>query len=191
MYIEKPSVLSRLKDVRTKSVLDLACGEGNYARMLRERRAAYVLGVDISEKMIAEARWVEQKQPLGIKYLVRDVRMLEQVGWFDIATAVYMFPHAQTKQDLVDMAQGISKNLKPNGQLIALTSNPAITARHLAAPEKYGVCISVEGPIQEGALLRVNYPGIQNGHPIDILNYHWSTETYEQALKKAGFHQIQ
>jgi SAM-dependent methyltransferase len=189
-YIERPSFLDVLGGVWAKSVLDLACGEGNYARIVKKRGAAHVMGVDISEGMIARARLIEAQQPLNIQYEVGDAIKLEQIGLFDIIAAIYLLPHAYTQQDLEGMARSIYHNLKPGGRLVAVTSNPDITARHLAAPQKYDVCVEVEGPIVEGAQLVVTYPNVQNGCSIRILNYHWSKETYERILKEVGFQKI-
>jgi 2-polyprenyl-3-methyl-5-hydroxy-6-metoxy-1,4-benzoquinol methylase len=188
-HIEKATVLSMLKDVQAKAVLDLACGEGNYTRTIKEYGARYVVGVDLSEKMITSAREEEKKQPLGIEYRVGDVRELEQIGLFDIATAVYLFPYAQTEQTLVDMAQAVYRNLKPNGRLIAVTMNPDLTEKHRAAPEKYGICVEVEDPLQDGAPIIITV-FLPEG-PLRIVNYYWSKETYERALKKAGFQKIE
>jgi toxoflavin synthase len=189
-YIEKATFLSVLKDVRGKSVLDLACGEGNYTRTIKRQGAAFVLGVDISKKMIAQARLEEEEYFLDIEYIVRDVRKLEQFSLFDIATAVYLFPYAQTEQAFVEMAQAIYTNLKPNGRLITITNHPDLTMERLAAPKKYNIWMELEGPIRDGARIMVTYPHIQDGHPIEILNYHWSKETFERLLKKVGFQRI-
>lgn len=189
-YIERPSFLSVLGGVRGKSVLDLACGEGNYARIVQKRGAARVMGVDISEGMINRARLIEAQRPLNIQYEVGDAIKLKQIDLFDIITAIYLLPHAHTPQDLEDMARSIYNNLKPNGRLVAVTSNPDITAKHLAAPERYDVCVEVEGSISDGAQLVVTYPNVQNGSSIRILNYHWSKATYEKILKEVGFRKI-
>jgi SAM-dependent methyltransferase len=192
-YIEKPSVLSRLKDIQSKSVLDLACGLGRYAQIMKREGAAYVMGVDISEKMIARARLIEQERPLGIEYMVRDVSKLEPIGLFDLVTAIYLFPYAKMEQDLLDMAQAIANNLKPEGRLVALTLYPdGITEKHCTAAEKYDIYLDVEDyPLRDGAPLKVtlNYPGQKNNIP--LLTYYWSRETYEKVLKKVGFRKIE
>ena len=46
-YVELPSVYQFLGDVTGLSILDLACGTGYYARELRRRGAARVVGVDL------------------------------------------------------------------------------------------------------------------------------------------------
>jgi ubiquinone/menaquinone biosynthesis C-methylase UbiE len=50
--------MALIGDPSSKSVLDIACGEGFYTRMIRQRGAAKIAGVDLSEGMIelAESR---------------------------------------------------------------------------------------------------------------------------------------
>ena len=55
-----------------KRVMDLACGFGFYTRLLKQRGAAQVIGVDISPEMIRLAHQQEQAEPLGITYQVGD-----------------------------------------------------------------------------------------------------------------------
>ena len=64
-YLERYSLLNLLGEVRGKSVLDLACGEGFYSRLVRERGAGRVVGVDWSSGMIGLAIAAEKKSPLG------------------------------------------------------------------------------------------------------------------------------
>ena len=51
-----------------KSVLDLGCGYGWHCKFSREQGAARVLGIDLSEKMIGEAKRRNSKE--GIDYRV-------------------------------------------------------------------------------------------------------------------------
>src|SRR5262245_23845773 len=67
-------------------VLDLACGFGFYTRLLKQRGAAEVVGVDISHEMIRLAQQQEQAEPLGIMYQVGDAVGLPPLGCFDLVT---------------------------------------------------------------------------------------------------------
>ena len=51
-HVERYTLFETLGDVRGKTVLDLACGEGFYTRLLRQAGASEVTGVDISAAMI-------------------------------------------------------------------------------------------------------------------------------------------
>lgn len=54
MELEQRAVLNLLPDVRNQRVLDLACGSGRYAQILRER-GARVTGLDFSFEMLTRA----------------------------------------------------------------------------------------------------------------------------------------
>ena len=74
--VETYSFMKRIGDVKGKKVVDMACGEGHFARRLRRAGAASMLGVDVSERMIELARAQEKDQPLGIEYRVEDARTI-------------------------------------------------------------------------------------------------------------------
>jgi 2-polyprenyl-3-methyl-5-hydroxy-6-metoxy-1,4-benzoquinol methylase len=65
-YVEAFTLMRLIGDPTGKKVIDIACGEGFYTRMIRQRGAAKVPGVDLSEKMIGLARASEAQEPLGI-----------------------------------------------------------------------------------------------------------------------------
>src|SRR5581483_8936786 len=54
MELEQRALLNLLPDVRNQRVLDLACGSGRYAQILRER-GAWVAGLDFSFEMLTRA----------------------------------------------------------------------------------------------------------------------------------------
>src|SRR5215469_8585283 len=53
---EWPALRALLPDLCGLKVLDLGCGFGWFCRWARQQGAAHVLGIDISEKMLARAR---------------------------------------------------------------------------------------------------------------------------------------
>ena len=53
---EWPALRRLLPELRGRKVLDLGCGYGWFCRWAREQGAAEVLGIDVSEKMLARAR---------------------------------------------------------------------------------------------------------------------------------------
>ena len=64
-HIEAFTLIGLLGELEGKAVLDVACGEGFYTRLLRRRGADRVVGVDLSPGMIALARSQESAEPLG------------------------------------------------------------------------------------------------------------------------------
>jgi ubiquinone/menaquinone biosynthesis C-methylase UbiE len=73
-HVEAFTLMSLIGDTTGKAVIDIACGEGFYTRMIRQQGAAKVIGLDLSERMIALGRAAEAGQHLGIEYLVGDGR---------------------------------------------------------------------------------------------------------------------
>ena len=97
-HIEAFTFFGMLGDLTGKAVVDLACGEGHYTRMLPSLGAAKVVGVDRSEGMIALARAQESEHPLGIEYLVQDCRSLSLPVEFDVAAAAYLLNYAARRE---------------------------------------------------------------------------------------------
>jgi len=177
------SFFKYLGDVRGKSVLDLGCGEGYYARPIKMSGAGKVVGVDISDKMIAMAREEEKRSLLGINYERYDAAYLPKMGQFDIVTAVFLLHYARSKDELSKMCGNIYKNLKPGGRFVALNNNPDDP---LQPDGKYGYTITCDRPLAEGCAIRISL--YLNGKPAcSFDNYYWDKKTYEDALKGAGF----
>ena len=115
------------------SVLDLACGEGFYSRIVRRLGAARVHGVDLSPEMVRLAEEAERQEPLGCTYSVGDARLAPgALGQFDVVMAVYLLNYAQTADELHEMARSIAGQLAPGGRLVGINDNPR------NAVERYG-----------------------------------------------------
>ena len=52
-HVESYTLMGLLGDLSGKSVVDVACGDGYYTRLLRAHGARTVRGIDLSERMIA------------------------------------------------------------------------------------------------------------------------------------------
>lgn len=188
-YSEEWTFFNTLGDVRGLSVLDAACGDGYYTRAIKRRGAARVLGVDVSEGMIARARATEEQHPLGIEYLLHDVTSLGALGLFDLATVVYLFTYAPDDAALLGMARAIRANLRAGGRMVAVTINPDLGAAHLAGLNKYGSQLEVSGDIRDGATLTTTIWTPQG--PVTFSSYYWSKATYERTFALAGFDAVQ
>lgn len=102
-----------------KVVLDLGCGEGYFARLLKECGAARVAALDISPNLIKVA---ETQDPDG-EYHVHDI----QSGPFfrpEAFDAVSAFMVLMYLADLEAAYQNISTILRPSGRLVACITNP-------------------------------------------------------------------
>lgn len=80
---EWPAFRALLPKLRDKNVLDLGCGFGWHCRYAREQQAQSVVGVDLSEKMIARAR--ESTNDPAIEYRQLAIEDIDfSAGEFDV-----------------------------------------------------------------------------------------------------------
>ncbi len=186
-YVEAYTFFELAGDVRGKSVLDLACGEGFYTRQLKLRGAATVEGVDISAGMIALARAAEREHALGIRYHVQNVLDLRLDKKFDLITASYLLNYAKSEAELTAFARVIASHLKPGGRFITINSNPDYRAP-VGTLRPYGFTREAESR-QEGAEIRYRFYQ-EDGSHIEVVNYHLEKATHEKALRRAGFSEI-
>ncbi|KGF73554.1 methyltransferase type 11 [Neosynechococcus sphagnicola sy1] len=188
-HVEAYTYLNLIGEVTDQRILDLACGEGTYSRLLKQRGAARVVGVDISAQMIALAQQAEATQPLGIEYIVCDVQALGQIGDFDQVVASYLLNHAPTREQLLGMCQTIFANLKPGGRFVSINNHLEQPPETYGICEQYGFTKQISGDLREGTPITVSFPS--EGSVFSIEDYYLSQDTYECALQTAGFPQVQ
>ena len=171
-YIERYSLLKLLGEVRGKSVLDLAYGEGFYSRLIRERGTARVVGVDWSSGMIGLAIAAEKESPLGIEYRIGDTIAYQTDERFDIVAAAYLLNYADTEEKLAAMCRTVARSLKPGGRFVTVNNNSSQSPDGYQATRKYGFVKSVRGELQPGAT--ATYTIFQDGGSFNFDNYYLS-----------------
>lgn len=179
------SLFEMVGDVKGKSVLDLACGEGADSRLLIRRGAADVLGVDISHEMIRLAEQAEQREPLGCRYLVGNVAELDISETFDIVVGAFLLNHASDREHLLALFSAIAHSLKPGGRFVGLNLNMAIETAYYDDLRKYGRWQLTTPDRKEGDKISV-YHRNPDGSQMLIENYYLSPATYEAAAAEAG-----
>lgn len=190
LHVETYTHLNLIGDVTGKSILDLACGEGIYTRLLKQNGAARLVGVDISSEMIKLARQEEEKEPLEIEYIIADVTEIGFIDSFDLVVASFLLNYASTKDQLLKMCHTISANLKPGGRFISLNNNLDLPPEFYHKSEKYGLAKSCPGSLQEGTPLTLTLTIADDGEKVSFDNYYLSKATYEWALRSVGFKDI-
>jgi ubiquinone/menaquinone biosynthesis C-methylase UbiE len=185
LHIEYFTLMQLIGDLKGKSVLDFACGEGFYTRALKRNGAGRVVGVDLSEQMILLGREEEKREPLGIEYAVANVKDFNTAERFDMVVAGYLLNYASTRDELLAMCQVISRCLKPGGRFVTVNNNPAQPAKSFGTEKPYGfIKVSPDGELRESS--PVIYRIFLEGSSFDITNYHLSVATHEWAFKTAG-----
>ena len=185
LIVEAPTLFGLAGDVSGLSVLDLACGGGTYSRAFARRGAAAVVGADLSQGMIDQARAEEQASPLGISYRVGDAATLGVVGAFDLVVAAYLFNYAQTRAQLYAFARTVHANLKPGGRLIGINDNPRNDPSRYGVHTGYGFSRDIALPRQEGSRIRYTFQ-TSDGTAFGFDNFWLAPETYHAVFAEAG-----
>ncbi|HYH97429.1 class I SAM-dependent methyltransferase [Hyalangium sp.] len=183
------TLLTHLGDVRGRSVLDLACGEGFHTRRLKQLGAGRTVGVDVSEQMLLLARQQEAREPLGIEYIHSPVQRLGRLGTFDFVTAVFLLNYAGSTEDLLQMCRVVHDHLAPGQTFFAINDNCGVAARDPEGYRQYGFAYTGSPQPADGEPLRVELqtaPQQWTGFEIRC----FLRETYEWALRTAGFQHV-
>lgn len=187
-HIESFTLIGLVGDLKGKSVMDVACGEGFYTRILKSRGANRVTGVDLSERMIDLARAQETRNPLGIEYHVGDAHSLPFSEYHDLVVAAYLLNYARNREELASMCRGVASCLKPGGRFVTVNTNPARDFTRSPSYRKYGFETSVSGEFREGVPIRWEF--FLDDGPLSIENYHLDERLHEAALRAAGFGEV-
>ncbi len=181
------SLLRLVGDVEGKKVLDVACGEGHFTRLLRQAGAAKAVGLDVSERMIELARHQESQQPLGIEYVVGDAAtVITPPQEFDIVACAYLMVYARSRAELAGMCAGVASRVRPGGRFVTINVNPNLY-HYEPRPDyrKYGFEMRLADHVYEGA--PIDFTVLVGDAGLHIQNYYLPIEAYRSALQAAGF----
>jgi SAM-dependent methyltransferase len=106
-------------------VLDVPCGDGRIAVHLA-RAGCNVIGVDLSERLIARAR---ERESENLRFQVGDMRELSWHGRFDLVLnwfSSFGYYDSETNRRVL---RAFRKALRPGGKLILEQRNPALLER--------------------------------------------------------------
>jgi ubiquinone/menaquinone biosynthesis C-methylase UbiE len=178
-----PNLLRILKPAPDMKVLDLACGEGYFTRLIKET-GADVTGSDIAEELIKKAL---QDSP-GIKFFVGNAENISfaEANYFDAITCVLAL---QNMEHLEKVFRECARVLNKEGRLIFVINHPAFRI-----PKKSSWGWDQEQGIQ---YRRLDSYLSKSREKIDMSpsqkeknitwSFHRSLQDYSKALSAAGF----
>lgn len=121
---EWPNLVAMLPAVKGRNVVDLGCGFGWFCRWVRDAGAARVLGLDVSEKMLARAR--ADTADAAIEYRREDLdRLALPEGAFDLAYSSLTLHYLA---NLDAMLRTVHRALVAGGSLVFSCEHPIYTA---------------------------------------------------------------
>ncbi|MBZ9695752.1 MULTISPECIES: class I SAM-dependent methyltransferase [unclassified Mesorhizobium] len=176
---EWPALRAMLPDVGCLRVVDLGCGFGWFCRWAHENGAREVLGLDLSEKMLARAR--AAGPDTGITYERADLDQLSlPQGGFDLAYSSLALHYVE---DIERLFGAVHEALSPGGHFVFSTEHPIYMA-----PTNPGWSIDGEGkrtwPVDQ---YLVEGPRKTNWLAKGVVKHHRTIGTTLNALIRAGF----
>ncbi|MEM8587408.1 MAG: class I SAM-dependent methyltransferase [Pseudomonadota bacterium] len=185
VHFDEPSLLRLAEPLDGKSVLDLACGDGHYTRLVKQAGAGETLGIDLSSEMVALAEAEERRTPIGCRYQTGNASNLALGKTFDLVVSVYLLNYARTKAELLDFCKTIRRHLKPGGRFVGLTLNITLDPAHYADGKHYGVWFTGPARPQEGDPLTVHIANT-DGSTASFDNSYLKPATSAEAAAVAG-----
>lgn len=177
----KTAKLLKLKEGQT--VLDLACGQGAFARILAEKNVS-VVGVDASSQLIQRAKQYEHNKK--IEYIVDDARTLQKIGTQEFDSVVSILA-VQNIDPIDQMFARIHGFLKENGKFVFVILHPAFRSPRITGwgedEQRKLQFRRVDRYKSEMKIPIAMHPGRENG-PV-TWTYHRPLETYVTLLRQA------
>ena len=131
------TVLQLAGDVTGLRIADVACGQGRIARELA-RRGASVVGVDVSDALLAKARDAEERDPLGVEYVKADVAA--QAGFASVPFDGVVCNYALSDiDDLEGALANVAGALEPGGWFVFSILHPCFPGWDDDAPSSWPV----------------------------------------------------
>ncbi len=123
--LEEPQLRSLLPSLEGLCVLDLGCGTGPFCRYLVSQGAASVVGVDISEKMLTDARNHADHQPELISYVHCPMEDFDPDSMsFDLVVSSLAIQYVEDYDTLV---KKVARWLKDGGRFVFSIEHPIMT----------------------------------------------------------------
>ncbi len=177
---EWPAFHALLPALRDKHVLDLGCGFGWHCRYARQQQARSVVGVDLSEKMLARARASTNDAAIEYRRLaIEDIDF--SAGAFDVVLSSLAL-HYVEHFDLV--CRKVHYGLVPGGTFVLSVEHPVFTAR--ASQDWY---YGQHGERLHWPLDHYQEEGPRQARFLDheVVKYHRTVATYVNTLLDSGF----
>lgn len=177
--LEQPAIRTLLPDLDGRSVLDLGTGMGGFARYARERGARRVVALDVSARMLDEARRLTNDP--DVEYVHAPLESYEPAaGAFDIAVSSLTLHYVQ---DYASIVARVHQALVPGGWFVFSVEHPVVTA-------------SPSGWVSDAAGRRLHWPvdnyGDEGNRSVrwfvdGVIKYHRTVATYLNTLIETGY----
>lgn len=178
---EKPGIFSMLNSVKGKSIIDLGCGYGENCKIFSNMKADFIVGIDISQKMLEIAE--SENKAINIEYLnmpMENIQLIDRK--FDIAVSSLVMHYIKDYEELI---KGIYSLLNPGGIFVFSQEHPLTTAP--IAGVKW--IKNEDGSVDHYRLTDYARPGARTVSWIvdGVIKYHRTFSNLMNGLVRTGF----
>lgn len=180
-----PNLLRLVAPSKGMRILDVACGEGYFARAMKAAHAT-VDGIDIAAELIERARTHGD----GIQYVVTPATNLSFSGdaQYDAAYSVLAL---QNIEDIATVFKEVARVLKPHASLYIVLNHPAFRIPKRSSwgwDEASRVQYRrIDGYLSLSRCEIDMHPGSAHQEKVATISYHRSLQDFFKPLTKAGF----
>jgi 2-polyprenyl-3-methyl-5-hydroxy-6-metoxy-1,4-benzoquinol methylase len=177
---EWPAFQSLLADLGGKRVLDLGCGFGWHCRYARQQGAGFVLGVDLSERMLARAR--QHPPDSAVEYRRSAVEDLDfDAAEFDVVISSLVLHYVAC---LDVLCRKIFGWLRAGGRFVFSVEHPVFTA---SAAQQW--CLDPAGEKLHWPVDNYHEQGPRRTQWLseDVVKYHRTIASYVNTVIDSGF----
>lgn len=185
-FTGRPAVFELCGDVRGKDIIDLGAGEGYCARVLEDKGANSIQGIELSEEMVKLARQQSGDSDV-IEYRCGDIISLPyETGSFDLALGMFVYNYLHV-DDVYRSFKEVYRVLKANGSFVFSVPHPAFPfiRRELSPPFYFDVkesgYFSSRDQLNEGKIYCLD------GQALSVQMIPKLLQDYFDALRQAGF----
>jgi SAM-dependent methyltransferase len=164
---------------RGGQALDFGCGAGRSTRFLR-RLGFAVVGIDISEQMVARARAADS---------VGDYRTLPDGDLsglpdeaYDVVLSAFTFDNIPTWERKEALFASLGRTLRPGGRIVNLVSSPLLYVHEWAS---FSTQQFTENTVAKtGDVVRTIILDVDDLRPVDDI--FWTDDDYREVYRRAG-----
>ncbi len=169
-----------LPDLQGKRVLDLGCGFGWHCRYADEQGAQSVIGIDISGKMLQEAR--ARTTSSRIKYMQMPIEAIDfPAASFDVVISSLVFHYLDS---FADVYEKINRCLVSKGDFVFSVEHPIFTAQGSQQWYYDEKGVPLHWPVDH-YFAEKERKAIFLG--LEVTKYHRTLTTYVNTLIQCGF----
>jgi ubiquinone/menaquinone biosynthesis C-methylase UbiE len=177
--------------MKGKKILDLACGQGQFSRLMRDK-GAHITGIDLGKELIA----IAESQNVSIKiagthkalYLqgsADDLYMLKE-STFDVVVCILALQNIENLQKTIEEAKRV---LTPKGSFVFVLNHPSFRnprQTHWGFDEEHDTQFRRVDEYMSESHYKIDMtPGSKTDKKFTV-SFHRPLQVYVKALSKAG-----